>query len=161
MPNKAVVNASPLIFLSKAGIIHLLQEEGSEVLVPECVAQEILKRGSHDVTAKTVASTAWLKTIEVPEVPALIQSWDLGPGESSVLAYAYSNPGVTAIIDDGPGRYCAETLGIPLRGTLGLVMMAKKRGVIPAARPLVAVLKQHGMYLSESILDRAMSLIDE
>lgn len=77
------------------------------------------------------------------------------------MAYAYSNPGVTAIIDDGPGRYCAETLGIPLRGTLGLVMMAKKRGVIPAARPLVAVLKQHGMYLSESILDRAMSLIDE
>ncbi len=127
MTKQSVVNASPLIFLSKAEMLHLLRQEGEEVLVPESVVQEILKRGRNDVTAKVLESTDWLKTIEVQKIPALIQSWDLGPGESSVLAYAYANPGVTAIIDDGPGRYCAETLGLPLRGTLGLVMIAKKK----------------------------------
>ena len=115
----------------------------------------------NDVTAKVLDSTPWLKIVEVPAIPALIQSWDLGPGESSVLAYAYSNPGITAIIDDGQGRYCAETLGLPLRGTLGLVLMAKKKGAVPAARPLVECLKQHGMYLSESVIDKAMSLVGE
>ncbi len=54
-----------------------------------------------------------------------------------------------AIIDDGAGRRCAETPEIPLIGTLGLVMIAKKRGMVPAARPLVVKLKQHGMFLSE------------
>jgi len=39
----------------------------------------------NDVTAKVLDSTPWLKIVEVPAIPALIQSWDLGPGESSVL----------------------------------------------------------------------------
>lgn len=161
MHRQSVVNASPLIFLSKAGMVHLLRQEESEIIVPEPVAQEIRKRGNHDVTVKVLESTYWLKPVEVSNIPALIQSWDLGPGETSVLAYAYANPGVTAIIDDGLGRYCAETLGLPLRGTLGLVMIAKNRGIIPAARPIVTLLKQHGMYLSESVIDRAMALIGE
>lgn len=161
MSKQSVVNASPLIFLSKAGMIQLLQLEGPEVLVPKAVADEILKRGSQDITARVLESTTWLKAIDAPDIPSLIQFWDLGQGESSVLAHAYFHPGVTAIMDDGPGRYCAETLGLPLRGTLGLVMLAKKRRVIPAARPLVAQLKQHGMFLSESVIDRAMSLINE
>lgn len=161
MIKQSAVNASPLIFLSKARMLHLFKQEWSEVLVPEPVAGEILKRGCNDVTAQALSSLPWIKTVEKPEVPAFIQSWDLGPGESSVLAYAYANPGITAIIDDGQGRDCAETFGIPLRGTLGLVMMAKNRGLIPAARPLVEILKQHGMYLSESVIDKAMSLIGE
>jgi predicted nucleic acid-binding protein len=40
-------------------------------------------------------------------------------------------------------------------------MIAKNRGIIPAARPIVTLLKQHGMYLSESVIDRAMALIGE
>ncbi len=88
-----------------------------------------------------------IKTVKVIEIPPIIQSWDLGTGESSALAYAYVNPGVTVIIDDGHGRYCAETLGLRLKGTLGLVMLAKKNRIIPAARPMIAILKQHGMYL--------------
>lgn len=130
-------------------------------MVPEPVAREILKRGGEDITAQAVADTAWLKIVESPKVPGLIQSWDLGPGESSVLAYAYFHPGVTAVIDDEAGRNCAETLGLPLMGTLGLVMNAKKRGLIPAARPVVALLKQHGMYLAEKTIDQAMMLIGE
>jgi len=31
MPEQSVVNASPLIFLSKAGLIHLLQQAGPKV----------------------------------------------------------------------------------------------------------------------------------
>ena len=66
-----------------------------------------------------------------------------------------------AIIDDGPARRCAEILGIPLSGTLGLVMTAKRRGMIPAARPVIATLKQHGMFLSEQAMDRALALVGE
>ena len=41
-------------------------------------------------------------------------------GESTVLAWALAHPGARAIIDDLHGRRCAEALGIPLRGTVGL-----------------------------------------
>ena len=59
MAEQSVVNASPLIFLSKAGLMHLLQGSGAEVMVPEPVAQEILRRGSKDITAQVLADTPW------------------------------------------------------------------------------------------------------
>lgn len=157
----AVVNASPLIFLSKAGLLDFLRLVAPCVLVPEPVAQEIGRRGPNDVTARALLETAWLKTTVVEAVPVLIQSWDLGAGESSVLALAHANPGMIAIIDDGAGRRCAEMLGVPLSGTLGLVLLARQRGLIPAARPVIAILKQHGMYLAERTIDRALALVGE
>lgn len=161
MADAAVVNSSPLIFFSKAGLIDLLRIISPQVMVPEPVAQEIGCRGTEDITARTLANTPWLTTVSVTSIPALIQSWDIGAGESAVLAYALSNPGMVAIIDDGAGRRCAEMLGVPLSGTLGLVMLAKQRGVIPAARPVIAILKQHGMFLSERTIDRALALVGE
>jgi len=157
----AVVNASPLIFLSKAGLIDLLRVVSPQVMVPEPVAMEISRRGSDDVTAKALADTPWLISVPVTTIQPLIQSWDLGAGESAVLAYALQNPGMIAIIDDGTGRRCAEVLGVPLSGTLGLVLLAKQRGMIPSARQVVATLKQHGMFLSEKTIDQALVLVGE
>jgi len=48
-----------------------------------------------------------------------------------------------------------------LRGTLGLVLIAKKRGVLPVARPVLLKLKQSGMYLSHHLLDQVLALIGE
>ena len=57
MPKCAVVNASPLIFLSKAGLIHFLQQAAPDIVIPETVAWEIGRRGEEDRTAQTVANT--------------------------------------------------------------------------------------------------------
>jgi predicted nucleic acid-binding protein len=42
-----------------------------------------------------------------------------------------------------------------------LVLAAKRRGVVPAARPLVDDLIASGLYLSEEIVDRALALVGE
>jgi len=99
---RAVVNASPLIFLTRAGLLELLQLISPEIIVPEIVATEIEVRGLSDPTAQAIANTAWLLVTQTPPVPTQIQSWALGPGESSVVAWAYGNPGSEAIIDGCP-----------------------------------------------------------
>lgn len=91
----------------------------------------------------------------------LIQAWDLGIGETGVLSYALANQGTRTIIDDGLARKCAETYNIPLSGTLGIILLAKKNGLISKARPLMNELKQHGMYLHESTLNQALALVGE
>jgi predicted nucleic acid-binding protein len=48
-------------------------------------------------------------------------------------------------------RRCAESQGIPLLGTAGLVLLAKRRGFIAAALPVLRELVAGGMYLSEPI----------
>lgn len=96
-----------------------------------------------------------------PEVPGILQAWDLGAGESAVLTWAYFHRGCEAIIDDLLARRCAAALEIPVRGTLGLVLVAKQRGEILAARPALEQLQQAGMYLSSSVMERALGLVGE
>jgi len=78
-----------------------------------------------------------------------------------VLAWAHARPGTLAILDDLAARRCAATLRIPVRGTLGLVLAAKRRGRIPAARPVLESLRASGMYLSDPVLNKALALVGE
>jgi len=71
------------------------------------------------------------------------------------------NPGMEAIIDDLNGRRCAVLLKIPVRGTLGIILVAKKRGLIPKARPVIEDFIKAGLYLSRQILDDALRRVGE
>ena len=161
MAESAVVNASPLIFLSRAGLLDLLQILSPEIIIPEIVAAEIQIRGTSDPTAQALANTTWLLVTQTPPVPIQIQAWGLGPGESSVLAWAHAHSGTEAIIDDLAGRRCAAAFNIPVRGTLGLVLIAKQRGRVPSARRLLEQLRQGGMYLSEHVMNEALARVGE
>lgn len=103
----------------------------------------------------------WLKVVEDPPILPRIQAWDLGPGESSALAFAMAHQPVVAVIDDLNARRCANTFQIPVSGTLGLVLTAKKHGRIALARPVLEQLRQSGMYLSDRVLNRALSFVGE
>lgn len=128
--------------------------------MPAPVADEIRKRGEHDITAQAIAHTDWLITKPVSTIPANITEWRLGAGESGVLALAAKHQ-LEAIIDDLAGRKCAATLNIPIRGTLGIVLVAKQRGVIPAARPVIEDMMRAGLYLSRKILNKALRRVGE
>jgi len=51
-------------------------------------------------------------------IPPVIIAWDLGLGETEVLAWAYQNPGYEAVLDDRAARNCALSLNLPTRGTI-------------------------------------------
>jgi predicted nucleic acid-binding protein len=68
---------------------------------------------------------------------------------------------VDVIIDDLAGRRCALSNNVPVRGTLGLVLLAKQKGFIPAARPLMEDLIRGGLYLSRHVLDSALARVGE
>lgn len=161
MAEPAVVNASPLIYLARGGCFDLLQVASATVLVPDAVAGEIGRRGALDPTVVAMTRAAWLSTVPDPPVPSMIQAWDLGRGESAVLAWALSHPGTEAIVDDLAARRCAASVGVNVRGTLGLLLAAKRRGVIPAARPLLDRMRQAGMYLSDKVMNDALALVEE
>lgn len=161
MVNLPVINTSPLIFLSKAGLIDLLKILSPEIIVPEAVKTEIEAYGMNDITAKTLQETDWLIVSKTPNIPSVIQNWDLGLGESEVLAWGYLKRRTEIIVDDLAARRCAMSLNIPVRGTLGLVLIAKQRGVISQARPILEQLKLSGMYLSQSVIDKALAKVNE
>jgi len=158
---RPAVNTSPLVFLSRAGLLELLRVAGERLVVPAAVMDEISAKGPSDPTVQAIARADWLDVVPTPALPARIQAWDLGKGESSVLTWGHMHPGTEVIVDDLAARRCAAALAIPVRGTLGLVLVAKKRAIIPHARPVVDRLRQSGMYLSDRLVNEVLAWIDE
>jgi predicted nucleic acid-binding protein len=154
-----VVNASPLILMGKLDQLDLIQRLSARLIVPSAVIQEIGAGVCDTATRKTID---WATRFVVPdqEVPASILSWDVGAGESQVLTHCLSSGGL-AILDDGAARAAAKALQIQLTGSLGIILRAKKSGIISAARPLIDQLVASGSYLSTSLISAALLKVNE
>ena len=154
------VNTSPLVFLVREDLLGILRAGVDEVAVPEPVIEEIRGHGMDDPTVQALDRVDWLTIVPGPEVPAPIAAWRLGPGESAVLALALARqvPGPSSMT--GVCR-CARSLSIPVIGTLGLVLLARQEGVIPAGAPGGREAVPIGMYLSDEIIREALARVGE
>jgi predicted nucleic acid-binding protein len=112
MPERWVVNASPLILLAKVNHVHLLGELADLVVVPQAVLVEV-NAGPADDPARLILVNPPFPIVNVDPSP-MILAWDLGDGETAVLSYAAAHAGWKATIDDGAARRCAHALAIPL-----------------------------------------------
>jgi predicted nucleic acid-binding protein len=155
-----IIDASPFILLAKAELLDLLKLEGDRVLLTDAVEREI-RAHELDVAARALDELAWLEVVQTPEIPAGMLAWDLGAGETSVLAWAQAHPGTRAILDDKAARRCAETWRVPVRGTLGLVILARQAGLIGAARPAIEKLSSVGMYLDAALVQSLLEMVNE
>lgn len=161
MANRWVVNASPLILLAKVRHNGLLARLASELVIPESVAAEVRAGPPMDPARLWLEGEGaeWLGS-DLDVAPA-IAAWDLGPGETMVLNWAFQRRGFEAILDDRAARKCAQVHGIPYRGTLGVILAAKRSGLIPAAKPLCDQLVQAGLLIEPALLSDALRLVGE
>ncbi|MBI4618446.1 MAG: DUF3368 domain-containing protein [Planctomycetes bacterium] len=158
MPEGAAVNASPLIYLSRIGHLDLLRVLPRPIVVPEPVFDELAAGVPREPAVQAVE---WLEVVAVTAAPQEVRAWDLGAGESAVLAWVRSHPAAVAVIDDLQGRRCAASLGLAVVGTLSVLVAAKRLGHMDAIRPMVLELLAHGMYLSERIVREVLAVAGE
>lgn len=157
-----IVNASPLILLGKINQLSLLEELAPSFLIPNAVALEILAGPSQDPAKIWIRNHHITQRIvsEIP-IPPPILAWDLGAGETAVIALALHRSSGICVIDDLAARNCAETFSLPLLGTLGVLLKAKTAGLIPELKPEIDHLLRVGSLLSASIIQLAMKLAGE
>ena len=87
--------------------------------------------------------------------------WDLGPGETAVLSWARRHAGFEALIDDRAARTCAAALGIPARGTLGVLLLAKKEGLVDRVGPVVDEVIAAGLRVDNRLREAVLRLAGE
>ncbi len=155
------MNASPLIYLTHVGLLEVLDEPGVPVVVPDRVLAEIGFRGATDPAVIAVGASPWIQVVPTPPIPKAVLDGGLDPGESAVLAVALERPGSLAILDDLAARRCASSLGLSVQGTLGLMVVAKRIGLIPEVRPLIDRLRQAGLYMSQPLAERILRAAGE
>ena len=79
---------------------------------------------------------------------------DKGEASALVLASHHIAQGdeVLVIVDEACGRQAARYAGMTITGTAGLLLLAKRFGLLPAVKPLLIALQAQGYYLSDRLL---------
>lgn len=158
---RVIMNASPIICMMKAGITGILPLLFKDIVVPEEVKREILVKGGTTLKSEVSASYQWLRPVNDIVIAPQVASWDLGQGESAVISFALENPDFWAVIDDREARRCATALHCRHTGTLGIIVLAKRRGIIPSIRAYIERLKEAGLWLSDELIDQVCRMSGE
>ena len=99
----------------------------------------------------------WIEIMSVADkYRQQILEMQIDKGESSAIALALETPGSTVILDDYKARKIAAQLGITYTGTIGVIIKAKLKGIIPSIKPLLEKIKQTDFRLSAEIEIQAL-----
>jgi len=147
---KAVTNSTCLIGLERIERLDLLPQVFDTVFAPPAVAKEV--RTSLD----------WLRVRAVanPSVAiALRTQMDEGEAEAITLALELEN--VLLILDDKKARRVAQQMGMKVIGTVGMLLRAKRQGVITEVKPILLKLTEANFRISQGIIQEALRLSGE
>jgi len=156
MAEKPVIsNTSPLIGLSGLNLLSLLRDLYTEVWIPREVENEFLAI-DETIHREVLNNAPWIKTVNLtnPENPPNNSKLDYG--EAAVFALAEEHGAHLVIIDEQLARQEAKKIGLPLKGTVGVLLEAKEKGLINIIKPLLFALQENGMYLGDSVIADAL-----
>lgn len=150
-----VSDTSPITALLAVGQEELLRLLFGEVIIPQAVGEELMR--GHG------AFPTWLRVEPVrrpEESQRFAQVVDRGEAEAIELAKELHADRL--LIDERKGRRLAEQESVPVIGLLGVVLLAKTKGLVPSARGLLRRLEQEaGMYLAADIREQALRSVGE
>ena len=132
-----ICDTSPLQYLHQLRHLDILRSLASRVVVPPAVANELQEGLQQGIDLPEVASFEWLTIRRPSSAPVLPLVTDLGAGESEVLALALETQAPVVVLDDRVARNVARVLGLNITGTLGLLLGAKRVGLIEKVEPLL------------------------
>ena len=91
--------------------------------------------------------------------PLLAGELDLG--EAAVIQLALDLPGATVVLDDLKARRVARRSSIPMTGSLGVLLHAKRRGKLDSVAQAVERIRRHGGWLADDVVKRVLALAGE
>jgi predicted nucleic acid-binding protein len=145
-----VADTSPLIALHQVGQLSLLQRIFGEIHVPPAVAQEA-SPGMPELPSWIV-----VRPLTQPVASEILRA-SLGIGESEALSLTLEVKAELVILDDRPARRLALNLGLPVVGTAGILLRAKRLGFIPEVRALLDEIIRRGFRLSPAIREKLLT----
>jgi predicted nucleic acid-binding protein len=150
-----VSDTSPLTALITIGGQELLPRLFSEVVIPIGVRDELLR--AHSVLPD------WLRVEAVGDSEEAARLMiDLDRGEAEAIELAKELHADRLLIDERKGRRVAVREGVPVIGLLGVLLLAKRRGLIVSARALLGRLElEAGIYLAADLKEEALRSVGE
>jgi len=161
---KIVSNTGPIIGLAKIGLLFILNQLASEVVVPPMVHKELLGKigGESEQIEKALNEFIHVRDFSPMELAIKNATSELDEGERQVLGLASSIGGdVLVLMDDRAGRQVASRLNISVSGVVGLLLLAKEKGVLEKIAHHLEGLRAEGYWLSDEVIKVARKIAGE
>lgn len=159
---KVVVNTTPLIALSHVGQLDILKKLYGEIIIPEAVYKELSAK-SESVCKKAVdRSLDWIRVDGVKnQMAKSMYKTQLHDGEVEVMILSKEIEADVVIIDDANAKKHAKYLQLPVTGTLGVLIKAKKEGYVGELKPILYQMVEKGIYVSQELIELCLNQVGE
>jgi predicted nucleic acid-binding protein len=157
-----ISNATPLIAFARIGELPLLQAIVKNLVIPTAVAREISEYEPERSGSIDLFQESWITIQPVQsERQVLLLLPTLDRGEAEVIALALEQNARLVLMDELAGRQVADSLGIPITGSIGVLIRAKQLGKIPTIKPYIETMLQQGIRYSRRFIHEVLQYVEE
>ena len=152
-----ICNSTPLIAFARIGRLRLLKKIVGELVIPTAVADEISDYGPGQPGFIDISQETWIKKSAVKsqrQAQLLLPVLDLG--EAEVITLALEKSAKLVLIDELTGRHVAESLGLRVTGSVGILIRAKESGEIDAIKPYLDEMIRQGVRYGKRFIDQVL-----
>ena len=158
--NLVVSNSSILIHLSRIGKLWLLKEIFGKVVIPKAVYKECIVEGK--AGSDEIKSSEWIEVREIRDLNLKkVLQMLLDEGEAEAIVLALESNADLILLDETEARKIAKGLGLKVTGTIGILLKAKKIGLIENLKKEVEALRETGFWISESLIRKILQEAEE
>ena len=159
---KVVVNTTPLIALSHVGRLNILKELYGEIIIPEAVYKELSAKEDSICKNAVERSRDWVRVDSIKnQMAKTMYKTQLHDGEVEVMILAKEIAADVVIIDDANDKKHAKYLELPVTGTLGVLIKARKEGYVDELKPILHRMVEEGIYISQNLIELCLKQAGE
>ena len=148
-----VSDSGPLIALERIQQLPLLPQLFVQIIIPPAVEREFgrARQWSDWLVVQRLSHARRLGTL----------SLSLGAGEREAIRLCLEIGATRLLVDDKAARRVARSLDLPIVGTLGILLAAKRRGLLTTVRPCLDALRDASFYMTPDLYRRVAAEADE
>lgn len=152
-----ICDTGPIIVLYETSLLPILKKLYNKIIIPEQVKKELLKKPD----GQQILKESWIEVKEAKKADVLkILTNLLDEGEAATISLANetNNP---VLLDEKKGRRVAKSLDLKVQGTLGILIKAKKQGLIPSVKDCILKIISAGYYLDKQLIKAILEISNE
>lgn len=148
-----VADTGTLISLGLAGKIEIIDQIFDEFYIPTAVWKE-LEKYENPAFPKIYRNQLKSNTLQIKSKNHLALLMDYGESESVILYHELDADFL--LIDDQKARIMAESLGVNCIGSIGLLLVAKQKGLLKNQHSIFQIWLENERYFSKNLLNEVL-----
>ncbi len=155
-----ISNSSVIIVLARICRLDLLEKLFRKIVVPEAVWKEVTVEDKP--SSEKIPGAGFIQVMRVhnKRLSMLLEEF-VDKGEAEAITLALELGADILLVDDRDARNLAKKLGLQVMGMLGVLALAKYRGLVQEVKPIIDELVETGFWISGRILKEFLRELGE